>query len=332
MRKRTMRQSIGDGFNADEIDVAGILLELPSLILESESRRPFSFTWGLKRKRSAIDESPALPPIRPSSSPIPPSSSTVRQNQNHAVVGLTCSTEGPIKVKTDVHSPATPLSFSPSESEEKLNPSERKINLKRKTEDLLRTIQELTEHRSSLLGEIENVKRYYDDLKAYNSRLKAKEQQVIIGSLQRENPHMQNGWGLGHGSVNSPIFDNRGFYHHHQFPSSVNHTPLIFNQTSEQSQIIQTCPYPYSHLTTPIVTSSGLVNMNSNTAPLGVPDLNVCPDDSVTLDSSSQPLDVSIANMNRRSVMAAEARQKRIQICRGKHSVAPSKPRYYSNR
>ncbi|KAJ7957871.1 Dihydroxy-acid dehydratase 1 [Quillaja saponaria] len=324
-----MNQSIDNSFSADEIEVAGILLDLPNLISESESlsRNRFSFTWGSKRRRSAIDGSPALPPLLPSSFSVP-SPTPVRQDDTHGgsgVVGPTCVADGPIKVKSEAPSPATPLSFSPSESDEKSNPMERKINHKRKSEELLQTIQGLTEHRNLLLGEIENVKRYYGDLKSYNLRLKAKEQELSLVGIKGENPYMEIGY--------SANFNNQEDYHQQQqFPSSVHHhPPLIFNQMSEQSQIFETRPYPSSHLTTSFLSSSGLDMMNSNMGPLGIPDLNVSPCDTGAMDSCSQPLDPSMGNTNLSKVMAAQARQKRIQICRVKNSSSPSKPRY-SNR
>ena len=66
----------------DEFEVVDILLQIPHIIFEFESRLPL--TWGFRRKRSAIDPSLSLAP--------------------------TCA---------NVSSPTTPLSFFPSESDGK---------------------------------------------------------------------------------------------------------------------------------------------------------------------------------------------------------------------
>ncbi|RVX03371.1 hypothetical protein CK203_019882 [Vitis vinifera] len=66
----------------DEFEVVDILLQIPRIIFEFESRLPL--TWGFRRKRSAIDPSLSLAP--------------------------TCA---------NVSSPTTPLSFFPSESDGK---------------------------------------------------------------------------------------------------------------------------------------------------------------------------------------------------------------------
>lgn len=98
----------------DEIEVSSILLELPHLIFESESRPRFSFTWGLKRKRSTVAKeqvgatySPALK-LSSSSPPPPPPSLPYKTEE--------------LMEKVLTSSPATPLSFSPSESDEKPQP------------------------------------------------------------------------------------------------------------------------------------------------------------------------------------------------------------------
>ncbi|RVW98348.1 hypothetical protein CK203_034305 [Vitis vinifera] len=66
----------------DEFKVVDILLQIPHIIFEYESRLPL--TWGFRRKRSAIDPSLSLAP--------------------------TCA---------NVSNPATPLSFFPNESDRK---------------------------------------------------------------------------------------------------------------------------------------------------------------------------------------------------------------------
>ncbi|WJZ85594.1 hypothetical protein VitviT2T_005120 [Vitis vinifera] len=72
----------------DEFKVVDILLQIPHIIFEYESRLPL--TWGFRRKRSAIDPSLSLAP--------------------------TCA---------NVSNPATPLSFFPNESDRKYGSIER---------------------------------------------------------------------------------------------------------------------------------------------------------------------------------------------------------------
>lgn len=107
----------------DEILVAEILLQLPTLILERESLSGYKFpiTWGSKRRRSAHENRPSL---LCSSSSLP----------GALAVGSTSDADAdlpPPTLKVEASSPATPLSFSPSESEDKPKPSRRKLHVKR---------------------------------------------------------------------------------------------------------------------------------------------------------------------------------------------------------
>ncbi|TYI75437.1 hypothetical protein E1A91_D06G004300v1 [Gossypium mustelinum] len=88
-----MKQSFDSVFAMEDIEVANIMLELPRLMLRPPR---FSCTWGCRRKRSVCTSSPP-----PSKQPLP--SSTV---------------VGPIE-KVLSSSPDTPLSFCPSEADEK---------------------------------------------------------------------------------------------------------------------------------------------------------------------------------------------------------------------
>lgn len=90
-----------------EFKVAEILLQLPQLLSKSESLHRFSFTsWGRKRRRSSKAQTPSLPPV---------------------AVGSISE----IEKKPKALSPATPLLFSPSESDDKSKHSKRKVSLKR---------------------------------------------------------------------------------------------------------------------------------------------------------------------------------------------------------
>ncbi|XWS14458.1 hypothetical protein CRYUN_Cryun35bG0011200 [Craigia yunnanensis] len=106
-----MEQSCDSSVTAEEIEVANIMLELLYLIFESVSRPRFSFTWGATRKRSiASKREESLPALKLSTSPSPSLSSKI--------VVFTYETEAPME-KALTSSPASPLSFSPSEPDEK---------------------------------------------------------------------------------------------------------------------------------------------------------------------------------------------------------------------
>ncbi|KAI4316940.1 hypothetical protein L6164_024864 [Bauhinia variegata] len=335
-----MKQSIGNGdamLTADESEVVEILVQLSNLILESETRRRFSFAWGSKKRRSAIDIGSVTAPshlrLRLSASPTPapaPAPSPLHQAANAVggVVGPSCDAQAPPLVKVEATSPATPLSFSPSESDEKPNLLKRRTPLNKKREEYLKTIHELTERRDLLQGEVENVKRYYGELKALNLKLKARQKELNAG-VKRENPNLEISLSLAHqNSVNlSSSHDHRQLQL--QLPSSQHFLSPILNQASGLSQT-QTSGSVQNGYNLP---TTSLPSSNSNmVGSIGIPDLNVSLEESFAVDSC-QPFDPSMANKNlsRARAMAAQARQKRIQIYRVKNPIGISKPRY-SNR
>ncbi|KAF7829569.1 uncharacterized protein G2W53_011902 [Senna tora] len=140
--------------------------------------------------------------------------------------------------------------------------------------------------------EIENVKRYFDDLKAYNLKLKARKEELRVGHNGRMQMTIQRV--DADGSVKASEIQDPAQLHH-----------LIANQINESLP-------------------SNVVNY------LGIPDLNVSLDESNPPDSA-QPFDISMANKHLCRVMAAQARQKRIQLNRVKNSMGINKPRH-SNR
>lgn len=109
-----------------ELEAAVILLELPYLMAGSEppSRHEFSLKWGATRKRSSLLSSlqsqPSVPvaAVGPTLTPTPTSTPS------------TCETEK--EKRSKALSPASPLLFSPSESDEKTkHHSKPKLSLKR---------------------------------------------------------------------------------------------------------------------------------------------------------------------------------------------------------
>ncbi|XP_017435369.1 uncharacterized protein LOC108342162 isoform X2 [Vigna angularis] len=235
-----MKQRTGSSvssYSTKENEVAEILVKLRSLILELECGHGIlPQSWGRKKKRSAISVNPKA---------------------------------------EEASSPATPLSFSPSESDE--NPTSlfrRNVSLKR---------------------EIKNVNCYFDKLKDYNLKLKAKKQELTHGPRQGVVVHKQ--------PQQQP-----------QFPGVAHHPPLISNQSA--------CGVA--------TTSSGVPSSSSNdVGPIGIPDLNLPLEESMTMEFC-EPLDMSVnvANRNLSRAMAAQARQNRLHIYRFKNSIGISKPRY----
>ncbi|KAL4310781.1 hypothetical protein GQ457_01G024830 [Hibiscus cannabinus] len=145
-----MEQSCGSSDVTDEeIMVAAILLELPSLVSQSHSLHR---TWGSKGKRStsqsklvaALKQSPPPPPPQHQSSP-PPSK----------LAGSTYATL--------TSSPVTPLSFPPSDSDEKpLPPPKPKPHL------------------NNLGKDIQGKKRFFHQQRYENIELKAKKPRVCL--------------------------------------------------------------------------------------------------------------------------------------------------------
>ncbi|RDX68872.1 hypothetical protein CR513_52092, partial [Mucuna pruriens] len=224
------------------------------------------FAWGCKRKRSAISSNP----------------------------------------KAQASSPATPFSFSPSESDD--NPTtlfRRNVSLKRKREHYLKIMEELTKDNDLLHGEIKNVKCYFDKLKDYNFKLKARKQELCRvpnqGDLVRTQPQL-------------PL----------QFPSVAHRPPLIVNRTvqirdGEGVVAQQACGRATTSLAVP--------SLSNDVGPIGIPDLNLPVDESMTMDFV-EALDVSVANKNLSRAMAAQARQNRLHIYRFKNPIGITKPRY----
>ncbi|XP_057766094.1 uncharacterized protein LOC130986646 isoform X2 [Salvia miltiorrhiza] len=163
----------------DEINVSRILLDLRNLMSLSESLS--NCNWGRRRRRSCLEPPP------------PPLTAVPSLPENRIEERRT-----PIKGEDEKHgggarttaSPDTPLSFSPSESDDKPKHSSKKTSKKRSREDYLDMIEGLTQRKELLSGEIENVKKYYNKLKAYNSQLKAMKQEAFNSGLRRENSEM----------------------------------------------------------------------------------------------------------------------------------------------
>ncbi|XWS25906.1 hypothetical protein CRYUN_Cryun27aG0107500 [Craigia yunnanensis] len=321
-----MEQSCDSPVTGDEIEVASILLELPHLIFESRPR--FSFTWGANRKRSTAAEkqvaatsSPALK-LSPSPGPSLPSN----------IVGSTYETEAPME-KILTSSPATPLSFSPSESDEKPMPSGKKVfvnNLNKKKEQLLETTKDFTRRNELLKKDIENEKRFLDQQKAENLELKAKKQKLSQSLRKAEEPRLETSKSLNLEKQLTEISmetDNSTTqdYHHQQRTSIRDYQqPFIMDQTVYRSEMNMNSQYPVGRMISWLPSNTGgLRRLHDNVNPLGVFDLNVSAEEALDF-SSVNSIDLDTATKAR----AAQSRLKRKQICRSKNYYAACKARY----
>ncbi|KAE8690336.1 hypothetical protein F3Y22_tig00110895pilonHSYRG00096 [Hibiscus syriacus] len=270
----------------EEIMVANIMLVLS----QSEPRRRFDFTWGSRGKRSTRSKSrlaaASLPTPKPSPPPQPKSPSPPSK-----VVGPAYATVGPLEKALLTSSPATPLSFPPSESDEKPPaPPKRKPhvnNFKKKKEQLLEIIEDFTRQNELLKKEIVNKKRIYDQQKSENMELKAKKLKISMeagNTNRRENLHQQ---------------------------------PLMMEMDKNPE-------HPIGGMICWVTSNiGGISKLNDNVGPLGVIDLNVSPEEGF---GSSISFDLETATKAR----AAEARLKRRQICKSKHSNSACKARHPS--
>ncbi|XVE94556.1 hypothetical protein REPUB_Repub02eG0019100 [Reevesia pubescens] len=337
-----MEQSYDSPVTMEEIEVANMILELPYLIYESESLPRFSFTWGVKRKRSAASKqevvfaAKSLPTLKlsPSSQPSPPPS--LPSN----AVGSTHKTEEPIEKVLTSTSPATPLSFSPSESDEKPLPPKKKAyvnGFKKKKEQLLETAEDLTRCNESLKKEIENRTRILDQLKTENLELIAKKQKVsqsLLNLTPKElcletckslNVEIQIS-PISMGTENPTTSQD---YHHHQqktYTRVYQQQPYIKDQRVCKSEIMnKNSQYPFGQMISflPSNSEGGLRKVHDNVGPLGLFDLNVSAEEAFGF-SSLQSIDLDTVTKAR----AAQARFKRKQICRSKNYNAALKARY----
>ncbi|KAL6316525.1 hypothetical protein AAG906_018228 [Vitis piasezkii] len=167
-------------FDDDELEVSKILFDIPRIIFQSENRNRLLVAWGVRKRRSAIDPDLYPPSVPSSSSPHLPGS----------CVGPTCDDDDP-QAKVEPSSPATPLSFSPSESDGKSKRSKKSVSSKKKKENLLKMVEDLTHQKESLKTEIENVERFYNQLKALNSELKPKTTAEARVESREQDHHQQ---------------------------------------------------------------------------------------------------------------------------------------------
>lgn len=140
-----------------------------------------------------------------------------------------------------------------------------------------------------------------------------------------ENPYLEDGkrFELAKGfvqvqpTVNS-LINAQNQDHQQQIHSVVKQKLFVVNQRVQRSEIDEKLQHPTSQMHSSLPTSTGFgCVVNNNEDPSSLPDLNVSIEDTVGVGSSG-PFDLTVANRISYKAMAAQARQRRIQICRVK--------------
>lgn len=115
----------------DEIIVSQILLDLKNLMSLSESLA--NFNWRCRRRRSCLDAAPPLPSASSWPSPsVHRTDNEIEERRPHIKAEEVVAEEEEKRgAARTTGSPDTPLSFSPSESDEKSKHSSKKTSKKR---------------------------------------------------------------------------------------------------------------------------------------------------------------------------------------------------------
>ncbi|CAI8606600.1 unnamed protein product [Vicia faba] len=202
------------------------------------------FSWRCRRKRS-----------NPSSLP----------NNRYPRLNATAALDDILR-RAKATSPATPLSFPTTESDDKLKRYKKKISLKKEKEASLKMIQDLTNSQASINQEIENVKNHYDQLKSFNLKLKLRKQQLLCGV--RTSSDLKS-------KLKSP---NLEIGKNDQAIGLVNNSTKSTAENEQQEN-----------------NGSSSVGLGRNRGPIDIPDLNLPSEDYIE-GVSFQPLDESTRN------------------------------------
>ncbi|KAJ6336309.1 hypothetical protein OIU78_012828 [Salix suchowensis] len=182
-----------DEFGDDEVEVAEILSSFPRLIAMSKYSSWLPYTWRGKRRRSAEANLGPRPAVQSPLTSVSPSPSPILSVSVGPAITTTTTPiaasepEKPITVKVEpATSPATPLSFFPSELDERPKRLKRKVSTEKRREDLLKIKSQFSRSNEFLRGEIQKVTLYHEQLKAINSRWRARKQELTMGVIKRE--------------------------------------------------------------------------------------------------------------------------------------------------
>ncbi|KAI7726432.1 hypothetical protein M8C21_026186 [Ambrosia artemisiifolia] len=264
----------------DEVKVANILLTFPKIILKSELINRYSFTWGVKKKRSVLNSS-----VSPS--PLPLTERRVGEDVTEKVTAADAD-----------KSPSTPLSFLPSGSGsdcvDKRKSKTSSSGKKRKaTNDLVESYNRMHQEREILLKETKAMKTLHQELSSTNRELKAIIQKVNY-TRNIEDFHK---W-----SKSMKIFDQQSY------PQITMFAP----PTTQQQQLQQRCQHFVAVSCSGNSHSGGGFGMFNQVDPR----VKIINGEAYDFMGCSQPLDQSkylmMDNDLRMRTAAAAARQRRI--------------------
>ncbi|KAJ6708730.1 hypothetical protein OIU74_009944 [Salix koriyanagi] len=200
-----------DEFGDDEVEVAEILSSFPRLIAMSKYSSWLPYTWRGKRRRSAEANLGPRPAVQSPLTSVSPSPSPILSVSVGPAITTTTTPiaasepEKPITVKVEpATSPATPLSFFPSELDERPKRLKRKVSTEKRREDLLKIKSQFTRSNEFLRGEIQKATLYHEQLKAINSRWRARKQELTMGVIKREDQLNLLRMNLGQATVKCP--------------------------------------------------------------------------------------------------------------------------------
>ncbi|KAJ8642261.1 hypothetical protein MRB53_018955 [Persea americana] len=279
-------------FSEEELQVAEILFQLQQTSHHSRSL-PFLF-WGTKKKRSSIIYS----------------------------ISAFFNGEKSDAAKVDAPSPATPLSFSPSESESKpkqLRRARRRAFKRKKSNEQLReVVAELTSQREQLKHEITKVLDYYEKLQAANLALKARRSELFLlrrrGQFDLNSCKSLNAYNERTEQLN-PVFEGK------QAP--IIHPPSELSAEERKASIVQHTPsvdattivgnFRYPQVDIPFLSESGLTLQSNCSYPV--------------LGKNLFAEEAARRDFHCKAAMAAQARKRRIGINRVKNSTASKQQR-----
>lgn len=342
-----------DEFGDDEIEVAEILSSFPRLIAMSKYSSWLSYTWGGKRRRSAeanLGPRPAVqsPPTSASPSPPPILSGSVGPAITTTTPIAASEPERPIIVKVEpATSPATPLSFFPSESDERSKRSNRKVYTKKRREDLLKIKSQLAKSNELLTGEIQMVTRHHDQLKASNSWWKARKQELTMGVIKREDQLNLLRMDSGQETVKCPdhAVDDQAHLSL-RMPGITVHQqqPFMPDKNANYQEMGCNYPNPYGQRRVSLFPSTNS-SASDDFGPRSIPDLNLTIGQPAWMDSDVKQLvddkstvvngatvgsvvsrAITVGSINK--AIAAQARRRRMLICKNKLSNVSSKLRF----
>ncbi|KAF9686720.1 hypothetical protein SADUNF_Sadunf02G0018800 [Salix dunnii] len=337
-----------DEFRDDEVEVAEILSSFPRLIAMSKYSSWLPYTWSGKRRRSAeanLGPRPAVqsPPASVSPSPSPILSVSVGPAFTTTTTPIAASEpEKPITVKVEpATSPATPLSFFPSEFDERPKRLKRKVSTEKRREDLLKIKSQFTRSNEFLRGEIQKVTGYHEHLKAINSCWKARKQELTMGVIKREDQLNLLRMNLGQATVKCPdhIGDDQSRLSLRMPGIPVyQQQPFLTDKNANNQEM--GCNHPDAYGQRVFLLPSTTTSTSDANGPHSIPDLNLAIGQPSWMNTEVKQLVGDKSTVVNRAIvdnkaitvrstvnkaMAAEARRRRILICKKKISCVSRK-------